>query len=321
MFLSLEKIMLMLPATGQSRDSFRLQVQQAVEDFCLQYAQHADFVQYISDYYAHKIDEWVRGFRDVEHAQQDTIGACEGYHSAIKGNELAQKHRLQGRRLDWLLHELFYEVEPRIRYKSACKAADFGTNRKKEERVTAAVIAAHKIPDSYVQLPDSPDGTATVTSMQDSARQYQASHATGTAHPMAILNRVQDSWGNSIVRKGVLGLDAFPKARRKLSESAAAIQPAEAEALPFSKPKPSRKKTGPRQQAKAAAAETGQENSSAAANTVPSAVPSAEPQAPMGKPSAVKATQRMRKCGECANCLRPKSKKVCLRNQQQRLAA
>ncbi|DBA79433.1 TPA: hypothetical protein ACH3X2_007707 [Trebouxia sp. C0005] len=180
MFLSLEKIMLMLPATGQSRDSFRLQVQQAVEDFCLQYAQHADFVQYISDYYAHKIDEWVRGFRDVEHAQQDTIGACEGYHSAIKGNELAQKHRLQGRRLDWLLHELFYEVEPRIRYKSACKAADFGTNRKKEERVTAAVIAAHKIPDSYVQLPDSPDGTATVTSMQDSARQYQVTGA-GTA--------------------------------------------------------------------------------------------------------------------------------------------
>lgn len=57
MFLSLEKIMLMLPATGQSRDSFRLQVQQAVEDFCLQYAQHADFVQYISDYYAHKIGE------------------------------------------------------------------------------------------------------------------------------------------------------------------------------------------------------------------------------------------------------------------------
>ena len=56
------------------------------------------------------VGEWVRGFRDVPHAQQDTTGACEGYHSAIKGNEVAQKHRLQGRRLDWLLHELFYEV-------------------------------------------------------------------------------------------------------------------------------------------------------------------------------------------------------------------
>ena len=57
MFLSLEKIMLMLPAIGQSSDSFRQQVQQAVEDFCLQYAQHAEFVQYIRAHYAHKIGE------------------------------------------------------------------------------------------------------------------------------------------------------------------------------------------------------------------------------------------------------------------------
>ena len=57
MFLSLEKIMLMLPAIGQTKDSFRLQVQQAVEDFYLQYAQHTDFVKYIREYYAHKIGE------------------------------------------------------------------------------------------------------------------------------------------------------------------------------------------------------------------------------------------------------------------------
>lgn len=55
-------------------------------------------------------DQWVRGFRDVPHAQQDTTGACEGYHSAIKGNELAKKSRLQGRRVDWLLYLLWHEV-------------------------------------------------------------------------------------------------------------------------------------------------------------------------------------------------------------------
>ena len=55
-------------------------------------------------------DEWVRGFRDVPHAQQDTIGACEGYHSAIKGNELGRNSRLQGRRVDWLLWLLWNEV-------------------------------------------------------------------------------------------------------------------------------------------------------------------------------------------------------------------
>lgn len=69
------------------------------------------------------------------------------------------------------------QVEPRIRYKSACKAAGFGSNRKKEELVTAAVIAAQKIPDSFVELPDSLDSPATVISMQDSARKYEVSGA------------------------------------------------------------------------------------------------------------------------------------------------
>lgn len=46
----------------------------------------------------------------MPHAQQDTTGACEGFHSALKGDELAMKTRLQGRRVDWLLYELVYEV-------------------------------------------------------------------------------------------------------------------------------------------------------------------------------------------------------------------
>ena len=71
------------------------------------------------------LDEWVRGFRGVQHAQQDTTGACEGYHSAIKGNELAQKHRLQGRRLGWLLHELFYEVCCHMVHAHACSLTSF----------------------------------------------------------------------------------------------------------------------------------------------------------------------------------------------------
>ena len=55
-------------------------------------------------------DEWVRGFRDVPHSRQDTTGANEAFHSAIKGDELAMKTRLQGRRTDWLLWVLWYEV-------------------------------------------------------------------------------------------------------------------------------------------------------------------------------------------------------------------
>ena len=46
----------------------------------------------------------------MPHAQQDTTGACEGFHSALKGDELAMKTRLQDRRVDWLLHSLWNEV-------------------------------------------------------------------------------------------------------------------------------------------------------------------------------------------------------------------
>ena len=51
----------------------------------------------------------------------------------------------------------------------------------------------------------------------------QASHQNGSAHPMARLSRVQDTWGNSLARKKVIGLDAgFPKSKH----SKTALQPA-----------------------------------------------------------------------------------------------
>ena len=92
----------------------------------------------------------------------------------------------------------------------------------------------------------------------------QASHQNGSAHPMARLSKVQDTWGNSLVRRKVMGLDAaYPKSKR--STTAAQQAAAEAAGLsaepgaePFSRPKPTRAKVGPRQQVKAAAE---QENS------------------------------------------------------------
>ena len=55
--------------------------------------------------------EWVCGFRNVPHAQTNTSGVSEGWHSSIKGGGLAEKSRLHGRRLDWLLYKLFYKVK------------------------------------------------------------------------------------------------------------------------------------------------------------------------------------------------------------------
>ena len=50
--------------------------------------------------------QWVKGFRTVRHAQQNTTGACEGFHSVLKLLQLSQRSRLGGRRLDWLLKVL-----------------------------------------------------------------------------------------------------------------------------------------------------------------------------------------------------------------------
>ncbi|KAL3162637.1 hypothetical protein ABBQ38_008683 [Trebouxia sp. C0009 RCD-2024] len=54
MFLTMEKIMLMLPATGQSRGGFAQQVHAAVESFTVQYAEQADFVSYFQKQWGKK---------------------------------------------------------------------------------------------------------------------------------------------------------------------------------------------------------------------------------------------------------------------------
>ncbi len=156
-----------------------------------------------------------------------------------------------------------------------------------------------------------------INSLEGKLAAIQASHATGTAHPMATLSRVQDTWGNSLVRKRTIGLDGFPKSKRRKTEqpaSAAASQPSEAEAAPFSKVKPSRKKVGPRQQAKAASAQSEQENSSAKANSIPPVAPSAAAGQSGKPPRAV----RQPRCGRCHTCTHPSLKKGCLQNKEQK---
>ena len=92
----------------------------------------------------------------------------------------------------------------------------------------------------------------------------QASHQNGTAHPMASLSRVQDTWGNFLVRRRVMGLDAaYPKSKptKTAQQPTEAGQSAEPDAEPFSKPKPTRAKVGPRQQMRAAAEQENNQHS------------------------------------------------------------
>ena len=112
-----------------------------------------------------------------------------------------------------------------------------------------------------------------------------------------------------------MGLDAaYPKSKR--STTAAQQAAAEAAGLsaepgaePFSRPKPSRAKVGPRQQVKAAAE---QENSSAAANTKPDARSKGA-----SKPKVPKAP-KFEKCGTCHHCTHPKLKQGCVWIKQQK---
>ena len=103
-----------------------------------------------------------------------------------------------------------------------------------------------------------------ILQMQGSIASIQASNLTGTAHPMAVLDRVKDTWGNSVKRKKTVGLDGFPKQRKRQKPDSSGAA-AEQEAQPFSKPVAAKKKQGPRQQAETASAN--KENSPARGNT------------------------------------------------------
>ena len=147
-----------------------------------------------------------------------------------------------------------------------------------------------------------------ILQMQGSIASIQASNLTGTAHPMAVLDRVKDTWGNSVKRKKTVGLDGFPKQRKRQKPDSSGAA-AEQEAQPFSKPAAAKKKQGPRQQAETASAN--KENSPARGNTqINSDAAVTVAQAPAAAKPASK-----RRCGECATCKNLTGKKGCLRNK------
>jgi len=57
MLLQLERIMLMLWATGQSSQSFKQQVHGAADKFCADHAEQTDFVAYFRNTWGHKAGE------------------------------------------------------------------------------------------------------------------------------------------------------------------------------------------------------------------------------------------------------------------------
>ena len=60
---------------------------------------------------------------------------------------------------------ILLQITLRFQCKQAYKAAGLVTNRRQEQAVATAVIAAQQTPDSYVELADSTGQLAYVTSM------------------------------------------------------------------------------------------------------------------------------------------------------------
>ena len=111
------------------------------------------FWAYVEKQWMGKTDMWVTGNRHIPHAGQDTNAAIESYHANTKAVLKADKARLSGRRLDWLVHELTHDVITKYDYDDYMKEHGFIANKKAERIVINSIIQAQKIPDSCVLLP------------------------------------------------------------------------------------------------------------------------------------------------------------------------
>ena len=135
----------------------------------------------------------------------------------------------------------------------------------------------------------------------------QANQTIGTAHSLATVSRVHDTWGNSVVRKDHW-VGWFPQVPPLHSSKLAASQQQQRLQLSASK-----KKVGSRQQTKASAAQADQEIIPAAASVMPTAAPTATAGPSSRPPKAF----RLWRCRECDTCKRPRLTKCCLRSKQQ----
>jgi hypothetical protein len=76
----------------------------------------------------------------------------------------ASKSHLVRRRVDWLIHELTYDVIMKYEYNQYLKESGFISNKKAERLVINSVLQSLKIPDSCVSLPTQIGQSALVTS-------------------------------------------------------------------------------------------------------------------------------------------------------------
>lgn len=68
------------------------------------------FWAYVDKHWMGKIEMWSMGNMHLPHVGQDTNTGIESYHGNTKAVLKAKTTELDGRRLDWLVHELIHDV-------------------------------------------------------------------------------------------------------------------------------------------------------------------------------------------------------------------
>jgi hypothetical protein len=94
----------------------------------------------------HKIEMWVRGYRNMPH---DVV---ESYHATLKAILRSSRQKFDGRRVDWLIYHLLKDVLIHYWYAVQCKIYGFIKNGKAEGIVANAVIRTLEIPDEHVSI-------------------------------------------------------------------------------------------------------------------------------------------------------------------------
>ena len=96
------------------------------------------------------VDSWVHASHNLPHANQDTNGSIEAYHSLIKRRYLGAFKRLSGHRIDWLVHTLKGLVANYYWFMQMMKNAGFIKNCTIEELIESSYEKALQIPDEYM---------------------------------------------------------------------------------------------------------------------------------------------------------------------------
>ena len=116
------------------------------------YPQAKGFLNYFEKTWMHKIEMWMKGYRNMPHANQDMNATVENYHANLKAILMSSRQKSDGRRVDWLIYHLLKDVLIHYWYAVQCKIYGFIKKGKAEGIVASAVIRALDILNEYVSI-------------------------------------------------------------------------------------------------------------------------------------------------------------------------